>query len=77
LRFTKVTSFESDLYSFEVSQRAKLEILLLKIFKNTRHLWVGHIIRHNEFVVNIFEGAISGKKIIGRPRLHYLKQFAR
>jgi hypothetical protein len=43
----------------EIFQRAKEERLLLKILKNRRHLWVGHIIRHNEFVVNILEGAIS------------------
>jgi hypothetical protein len=30
-------------------------------------------IRHNEFVVNILEGAISGKKATGRPRLQYFK----
>jgi hypothetical protein len=36
-----------------------------------------HIIGHNEFVVNILEGAISGKKAVGRPRLPYLKQVAR
>jgi len=30
--------------------------------------------RHNDFVVNILEGAISGKKAVGRPRLQYLKQ---
>jgi hypothetical protein len=29
----------------------------------------GHIIRHNEFVVNILEGAISGKTSVGRTRL--------
>jgi hypothetical protein len=45
--------------------------------KNRRHLWIGHITRHSEFVVNIFEGAISGKKAVGRPRLQYLKQVAR
>jgi len=33
--------------------------------------------RHNEFVVNNLEGAISGKKAVGRPRLQYLKQVAR
>jgi hypothetical protein len=38
---------------------------------------VGHIIRHNVFVVNILEGAISRKKSVERPRLQYLKQVAR
>jgi len=61
----------------EVFQRAKEERLLLKILNNRRHSWTGHIIRHNEFVVNILEGAISGKKAMGRPRLQYLKQVAR
>ena len=61
----------------EVCQKEKEERLLLKILKNKRHSWIGHIIRHNEFVVNILEGAISGKKAVGRPRLQYLKQVAR
>ena len=56
----------------EVFRRAKEEGLLLKILKNRRHSWIGHTIRHNEFVVNILEGAISGKKAVGRPRLTYL-----
>jgi hypothetical protein len=46
----------------EIFQRAKEERLLLKILKNRRHLWIGHIIRHKEFAVNILEGAIYGKK---------------
>jgi hypothetical protein len=61
----------------EVFQRAKEERLLLKILKNRRYLWKGHIIRHDEFVVNILEGGISGKKAVGRPGLQYLKQIAR
>ena len=44
----------------EVFQRVKEEILLSKILKNRRHSWIGHTIRHNEFVVYILEGAISG-----------------
>ena len=40
----------------EVIQRAKEERLLLK---DRRHSWTWHTIRHNEFVVNILEGAIS------------------
>jgi hypothetical protein len=51
----------------EVFQRVKEERLLLKFLKNRHHLWIGHIIRHKEFVENIHEGAISGKKALGRP----------
>jgi len=58
----------------EVFQRTEEERLLLKLSKNRRHSWIGHTIRHKEFVVNILEGAISGKKnAVGRPRLQYLK----
>jgi len=39
----------------EVFQRAKEERLILKILKNRCQSWIGHIIRHNEFVVNILE----------------------
>ena len=35
------------------------ERLLLEILKNRRHSWIGHAIRHNEYVVNILEGKIS------------------
>ena len=61
----------------EVFQRAKEERLFLKILKNRSHSWIGHIIGHNEFVVNILEGVISRKKAVGRPRLRYLKQVAK
>jgi len=37
----------------------------------------GHTIRHNGFVVNILEGALFGKKAVGRPELQYLNQVAR
>ena len=61
----------------DVFQRAKEERLLLNIFKNRHHSWIGHTIRRKDFVVNILEGAISGNKAVGRPRLQYLKQVAR
>jgi hypothetical protein len=32
---------------------------------------------HIEFVLNILEGALTGKNAVGRPRLKYLKQVAR
>jgi hypothetical protein len=55
----------------KVFQRAKDKILLLKILKNCHQLWIGHIIRHNVFVVNILEGALSGEKAV--EDLHYNK----
>ena len=51
----------------EIFQRAKEERSLLKILKNGRHSWIGRVIRYNEFVVNILEGAVSGKKAVGTP----------
>jgi hypothetical protein len=51
--------------------------MTLKNVQNKRQLWIGHIIRCTEFAVNILEGAVSGKKAVGRPRLRYLKQVAR
>jgi hypothetical protein len=47
----------------------KEERLLLKTLYTRHHSWIWHIIRHNEFVVNILEGAISRKKAMGRPQL--------
>jgi len=44
----------------EVFERAKGESLLLKMLKNRSHSWVGHTIRHNDFVVNNLEGTIHG-----------------
>ena len=61
----------------EVFQRAKEESSLLKLLKNRRHSWIGLIIWHNAFVVNVSEGEISGKKAVGRPRLQNLKQDAK
>jgi hypothetical protein len=61
----------------EVFQRAKEVRLFLKFFKNRRHSWIGHTVRGKEFVVNILEGAISGKGAVGKPGLQYLKQVAR
>jgi hypothetical protein len=50
----------------EVFQKVIEERLLLKILNNRWHSWIGHIIRYNEFVINILEGAISGKKGHGK-----------
>ena len=51
-------------------------ILKIKINQTPRS-WIGNTIRHKEFVVKTLEGAISGKKVVGRSRLQQLKQVAR
>jgi hypothetical protein len=83
LRYTQIVPFfdhigfwsESTdrITNVEVFQRAKEETLLLKTLKNRRHLWIRHIIRHKEFVVNILEGAISGKEGCGKTSTTVLK----
>jgi len=57
--------------------KGRKKTLLLRILRDKCHSCIGHTIRHNEFVVNILEGATSGKKAVGRPRLRYLKQVAK
>jgi len=49
------------------SRRRKITFKNLK--KNRSHSWIGHTIGLNEFVVNILEGAIFGKKAVGRRRV--------
>ena len=57
----------------KVYQRAKEERLFFKNFKNRRHSCLRHTIRQNEFVVNIREGAMSGKKGRGKTSTTVLK----
>ena len=45
---------------FSKGERRKITF---KILKNRRYSWIGHTIQHDGFVVNILEGAISGKKV--------------
>jgi hypothetical protein len=51
----------------------KEERLVLKILKNRRHSWIGHTIRHKDFVVCILEKVISGKKGLGKTSTTVLK----
>uniref|UniRef100_A0A8D8M2F8 Uncharacterized protein n=1 Tax=Cacopsylla melanoneura TaxID=428564 RepID=A0A8D8M2F8_9HEMI len=48
---------------------------LMKTIETRKIKLVGHIIRHNEFINNIFEGKVPGKKSRGRPRKEYFKEF--
>jgi hypothetical protein len=48
----------------------------VKNLNNRRHSWIGHIIRHNDFVVNILEGAIFGEKGCGKTSTTTLNTFS-
>ena len=62
--------------SDEVFQKAKEERLFLKILQNKCHSWIWHTVGHNEFAVNILEGAIFGKKGSGKTWTAMLKASA-
>jgi len=70
----KMDKQNKEWWSFSKGKRRKITF---KTVKNRGHSWIGHTIRHNEFVVNILPRAIYRKKAVGRPRLQYLKQVAR
>jgi len=70
----KMDRWNKECWSFSKDERRKIKF---KHFKTGRHSWTGHTVGYNEFVVNILEGAISGKKAVGKPRLQYVKQVAK
>jgi len=46
---------------------------LLKVIAKRKIKLLGHVLRHNNFLQNIFEGKVLGKKTRGRPRMAFLK----
>jgi hypothetical protein len=66
-------------YSFadSFSSKIRMEHVFHPDLINRCYSWIGHTVRHNELVVNVLEGALSGRKAVGRPGLQYLKQVAR
>jgi hypothetical protein len=45
-----------------------------KVVQNRRHKWMGHVFRHDEFVVNIIEGRRVEAQGRGRPWKAYINQ---
>ena len=71
--------YVTNMYSIRMMKfvKGKRRKIAFKNLKNRRNSWIGHIIKRNEFAVNVLEGAISGKKAVGRPGLQCLKQASR
>ncbi|KAI5747401.1 hypothetical protein M8J77_014177 [Diaphorina citri] len=45
--------------------------MIWKALQQRRHKWIGHIYRHNQFLVDIIEGRREGGQRRGRPRMKY------
>ncbi|PZC78062.1 hypothetical protein B5X24_HaOG202597 [Helicoverpa armigera] len=58
----------------EVLSRIGSRRQLLHSIENRRGKMIGHLIRHDDFIKNIVEGKVEGKRGRGRPRYSYMKQ---
>lgn len=50
---------------------------ILRMLSERRHKWVGHMYRHNDFMISILEGKREGSQPRGRPRLSYINQIVK
>uniref|UniRef100_A0A8D9A1I9 Uncharacterized protein n=1 Tax=Cacopsylla melanoneura TaxID=428564 RepID=A0A8D9A1I9_9HEMI len=48
-----------------------------KVLTERRHKWMGHVYRHNDFIVSIIEGKREGHQRRGRPRERYIQQIVK
>lgn len=67
------TSWMERKTNLEVLREVKEERRLMKEMGKRKIKFIGHVIRHNTFFVNILEGKVLGKKGRGRPRTKYLE----
>ena len=44
--------------------------------KRQKQKWIGHALRHDEFLQEIFEGRMKGRPTRGRKRIQLLDDFA-
>lgn len=50
---------------------------MMSMLEDRRHKWIGHLYRHNEFMVSIIEGKRQGSQGRGRPRARYMDQIVK
>ncbi|KAI5715577.1 hypothetical protein M8J77_018806 [Diaphorina citri] len=50
---------------------------IMNMLEERRHRWIGHLYRHNDFMVAIIEGKRQGSQGRGRPRERYIDQIVK
>jgi len=75
-RLLKVSWIEMK-NNIDILNQVEEKIILLNIIKERSGKMFGHLLRHNPFMTNIFEGRIDGHKGRGRLRKAYIKEIIR
>jgi len=65
-------SWRDKITNVDVLKRVNEERSLLKEIWQRKHRWIGHVLRHDGFLVGIFEGRMLGKRTRGRRRMQML-----
>jgi len=49
---------------------------MLNVVRQRKHKWIGNVLRHDEFLQEIFEGRMKGKPTKGTKRIQLLDDLA-
>ena len=49
---------------------------MLNVIRRRKRKWIGHVLRHDEFLQEIFEGRTKGRSTRGRKRIQLLDGMA-
>jgi len=49
---------------------------MLNVIRRRKRKWIGHVLRHDEFLQEIFEGRTKGRSTRGRKRIQLLDDMA-
>jgi len=65
-------SWKDKINNVDVLKRVNEERSLLKEIWQWKHRWIGHVLRHDGFLLGIFEGRMLGKRTKGRRWMQML-----
>jgi len=49
---------------------------MLNVIRQRKRKWIGHVLRHDEFLQDVFEGRMKGRSTRGRKRIQLLNDLA-